>query len=226
HAAWLALDRDCRASQPDAASELRRELLDIAPAAPSDGAPARTIEMEQAMIVEKGDEILRGKTEDLLRRRRPDRGPHRRQIIPEQARCECVLAEIIPERQSGEATGPQVCHALPVEAQYLREHAQIGGREEMAALREQSARGLVGAAAPTAPLEAAGVGRHRKAHAGLDGVDVQMAEQRRQFRIIRLVEHDESDIDVDLLAVIIDLHRVTVAARAQLALVDGDGVAL
>ena len=62
-------------------------------------------------------------------------------------------------------------------------------------MREQALRGVALVAAAAFPLEAAGVGRDRKAHAAFHGLDFKMGEQRGQVGIIQFVVDDEADID-------------------------------
>ena len=63
----------------------------------------------------KGDEILGGKIQHLARRRRPDRGPHRREIIAEQPRDKMTGSETVAEREPGEFARGVVLDALLVE---------------------------------------------------------------------------------------------------------------
>src|SRR6185503_5279803 len=100
------------------------------------------------------------------------------------------------------------------------------GRQQVAGLREQSARGLEPVVAAAFPLEAAGIRRYRKAHAAFDGLDTEMGEQRRQVRIVQLVIDDEADVDRKPGAVIVDAHRIAVAAGPELAVVDSDRIVI
>ena len=89
---------------------------------------------------------------------------------------------------------------------------------------EQSARGLEPVVAAAFPLEAAGVRRHRKAHAAFDRVDAEMGEQRLQVGIVQFIVDDEADVDRKLSAVIVDADGVAVAAGPEFAVVDGDRI--
>ena len=91
-------------------------------------------------------------------------------------------------------------------------------------LREQSARGLEPVVAAASPLETAGIRRHRKAHAAVDGLDAEMSEQRRQVRIVHFVVDDEADVDRNRRAVIVDADGMAVAAGPEFAVVDGDRI--
>ena len=53
-----------------------------------------------------------------------------------------------------------------------------------------------------------------------------MGIERGEVGIIQLVIDDEADIHRDLCAVIIDVDGVAVAAGAEFAIIDRDGVAL
>src|SRR5205809_6649211 len=101
-----------------------------------------------------------------------------------------------------------VLDALLVEGDDVAQHPEIGGRQEVAGLREQSARGLEPVVAAALPLEAAGIRRHRKAHAAFDRLDAEMGEQRGQVRIVQLVIDDEADVDRKPGAVIVEAYRM------------------
>ena len=117
-----------------------------------------------------------------------------------------------------------VLDALLVESDDVAQHPEIGGRQQVAGLREQSARGLEPVVAAAFPLEAAGVRRHRKAHAAFDRVDAEMGEQRLQVGIVQFIVDDEADVDRKLSAVIVDADGVAVAAGPEFAVVDGDWI--
>jgi hypothetical protein len=82
------LDRGHRAAEPDTIGKGRGEFLDIAPAAAFDRPPGRAVILQQAMVGEEGDEILGREVQHLGCRRRPDRRPHRREIIGQKPRRE------------------------------------------------------------------------------------------------------------------------------------------
>ena len=105
--------------------------------------------------------------------------------------------------------------ALLVEGENVAQHPQIGRRQQIARLREQPFCRIDPVIAAALPLEAAGVRRHRKAHAAFDGLDAEMGEQRRQIGVIELVVDDEADIDRERRAVIIDVDGVAVPAGPE-----------
>ncbi len=219
-----ALDRGHRATEPHPVAERRRHLLDITLAAALHRAPDRTVILQQAMVAEERDEILGGKVQHLAGRRRPDRGAHRRQIIGQQPRCEMARLEIVAERQTCEPARRIVLDALLVEGQDIPQHPQIGRRQQIAALREQALGGLAPVDAAAFPFEAAGIRGHGKTHAAFHGLDAEMGEQSGEVGVIQLVIDDEADIDRNRLSQIIDGDGMAMAAGAEFAIIDGDGI--
>jgi hypothetical protein len=73
-----AFDAGDGTAEPQPVCEFRYQFFHIALAAALDGAPDRTVVLQQAMIVKKGDEVLGGEFHHLVRWRRPDRRTHRR----------------------------------------------------------------------------------------------------------------------------------------------------
>ena len=220
------LDRRHGAAEPELIAEGGDHLLQIAAAAALYRAPHRAIILQQAVVAEERDEILRREVQHLAGARGPDRRPHRRQIIGQQAGREVAVGKICTERQSGQLARRMVFDALAVEGQDVAQHPQVGWRQQVARLREQALRGFAPVVAAALPLEPAGVGADRKAHAALHGLDPQMSEQRRQVGVIEFVVDDKADIDRDRCPVIVDGNSVAVAARPELAVVDRDRIAL
>ena len=215
-----ALDRRHRATKPQAVAKGRGQLLDIAVASALDRAPDRPIVLQQPVIAEERDEILGGKVEHLRSRSRPDRGPHRGEVIGQKPRREMTLTEIVAERQSRQPSGLVVLDALIVEGQDVAQHPEIRGRKQVSPLREQSLGGLEPVVAAAFPLEAAAVGRDRKAHAAFDRLDLHMVEQRGELGVVQFIVDDEADIDGDRLAVIVDRDGMAVSAGAEFAVID------
>ena len=176
-AARRAFDRGDRAAEPQLIAECRRQFFDIALAAALHRPPDRAVILQQAMIAEEGDKILGGEVEHLVRRRRPDRRAHRREIVAQQPWRKMVAAEIFAERKACEFPGLVILGALLVEGQDVPQHPEIGRRQQIARLREQALCGLDPVVAAALPFEAAGIGRHRKAHAAFHRLDLEMIEQ-------------------------------------------------
>ena len=131
-----------------------------------------------------------------------------------------------PSVKPGEPAGGIVLDALPVEGQDVAQHPEIGRRQQVAWLRKQAPRGFAPVDAAALPLEAAGVGGDRKAHAAFHGLDAEMGEQRRQVGIVQFVIDDEADIDRKRRPIVIDGDGVAVAAGPEFAIVDRDRIAL
>ena len=219
-------DRRHRAAEPNLIAKAGDHLLDIVAAAALYRAPDRTVILQQAVIAEEGDEILRREIQHLAGRRGPDRSPHRRQVIGQQPWREFAPGKVLAEGEACEVPRGVVFDASAIEGQDVAQHPQVGRRQQVARLREQSPRGLAPIVAAALPLEPPGVRRDRKAHAALHGRDPEMREQRLEVRIVQFVVDDESDIDRDRGAVVIDGDGVAVPAGPDFAVVDRHPIAL
>jgi hypothetical protein len=133
-------------------------------------------------------------------------------------------AEIVTKREACKFSRRVILDALLVEGQDVAQHPQIGRRQQMARLCEQAPGGFEPVVAAALPLETAGVRRHRKSHAGIDRLDAEMGEQRREIRIIQFVVDDEADIDRKPRSVIVDGDGMAVAAGPEFAIIDRDRI--
>ena len=213
-----------RSREAQAGAEHCRDPGDILAAAARHGAPFRAVPLQQAMVVEKFDEALRREFQHGGGGGRPDRGPHRHQIVAPQPLAKAMARQIDRQRCRADGPGGKIGSRGVLEPADFKQHLQKRRRQRIALLREQS--GQHRAAVAPAPLEATLVGGDRKAHVGLLRLHPGPVEKRRQIGIVQGVVDDEAGIDGDGLAEILDIHRRRMTARPRRALVKHDFVAI
>ena len=76
--------------------------------------------------------------------------------------------------------------------------------------------------AAAAPFELSAAGGDRKAHFACARFNAEMREQSGEVGIIQLVVDDESGVDSDARAVVIDVDGMAVTARADFLFVNRD----
>src|SRR4030088_2166186 len=87
------------------------------------------------MIGKEGDKVLGGEIQHLACRRRPDRGPHRREIVGQQPRGEMMGSEIVAEREPSEFASSVILDALLVEGQDVAQHPEVGATANYGVVR-------------------------------------------------------------------------------------------
>ena len=145
--------------------------------------------------------------------------PHGRDLghdrtLAEPARVASVAQELADGRRV-RATGERP--HLAVEAQLVADQPPEAQAHQVRALREQPPPRV-------RELEPPVVRRDRHPHLGVLDLDPELAQQRRERRVVAVIVDDEPGVDPALPARIVDADRVRVPADAALGLVEGDRV--
>ena len=218
HAVRLARDGDDRLVAVDAVGEGLRQASHVLAAAALDGAPHRPpADPQQAMVLAEADEGGDRITADVGGRRGPDRGAHRIQVVVAEGAAVAARLQVVVQRQV--AAGLGVARGFPVEAQQVAQHRPEARTQQVGALGEEAVQ--VGAGV----FQRAAVQAHREGHVRRARRHLQVAEQRAQVGIGRLVVDDEAGVHRHARAPVRRVDRVAVAADAAVRLEDLDVVA-
>ncbi len=100
--------------------------------------------MDQAVVLEEGDETCRRIVEHPGAGGRPDGGRHWHQIVIAKDAGETFLLQIIADRQMAERPAVAIDNAFLVETQDFTQHPQEARREDIALLGEDRAQRRTG----------------------------------------------------------------------------------
>ena len=200
----------------------RQEAVHVGPGAARHGPPGvRPAHADEPVVVHEPQEVVNGVLQRPPGCGGPDgRGDRHEEVLAEMA-AEATVVQVLAQGEAGLVRSVQDGAGVPVEAEDVREHAQIRGPGGEAALGEEAA------GTPRAELHVAGGARGAERHVAALGLHAQLVEQAHEARIRGLVVDDEPGVHVQRpRGTTVHAHRGDVPADLALALVERHVVAL
>ena len=190
HATFVAADPVDLAVEADALSERPAQRCDIAARAAFDHPPLWTlVDRQQAVVAAEAHEELKREVEHVCARHRPDRRPHRHDVMIDEALPIVIRLKVGAQRGAGiDTLAVQVGQCLTVETQNVPDHPPEPWGHQVAALGEQCVHVVA------VIFQARDRVMHGKAHLGRLRWHLKLVEQADEVRVRPVVEDDETGI--------------------------------
>ncbi|MNP17956.1 hypothetical protein D3C76_1104080 [compost metagenome] len=196
HATFVAADPVNPAIEADAISERSAQRRDIAARAAFDHPPLwALVDRQQAVVATETHEELKGEVKHVGAGHRPDRRPHRHDVVVDEALPIALCLKVGAQGGVGVDTlVVQVGQCLAVEPQNIPDHAPETRGHQVAALGKQCVQVVA------VVLQASNRVMHGETHLGRLRSDLELVEQPDELGVGPVVENDEAGIDCMALA--------------------------